>query len=103
MDREILSARMSVLGQRGALRAALTRTKPPAKGLPPLVARLMAEMVRQAAGDIRGVASRVGVDVQTLRNWKAGRSDPKLSLFLATADVLGYKLVLQKKTGENDG
>jgi transcriptional regulator with XRE-family HTH domain len=43
------------------------------------------------------VAARAGVSWNVLTRWKKGHSDPRLSLFKAVAQTLGYELVLVKR------
>jgi transcriptional regulator with XRE-family HTH domain len=88
------------IGVKGGLIRAQQAVLPPVAGLPGLVAQLSRIAIKHAAGDFQAVAQRAGVSKCTLRNWRRGVADPKLSLFIAVADVLGYELRLVRKREE---
>jgi transcriptional regulator with XRE-family HTH domain len=90
------------IGTKGGLIRAQQAVLPPRAGLPKLVAQLSRLAIKQAAGDFQALADRAGVSRATLRNWRRGVCDPKLSLFLAAADVLGYELRLVRKREEEE-
>ena len=56
---------------------------------PPLVAMLQ-ELVPR--GGMKKVADRAGIVDITMRNWFYHGTDPRLSLFEATLNAVGYRL-----------
>ena len=57
--------------------------------LPPLV-KILEELVPRYK--IKDTASRVGISHITMRNWFYKGTDPRLSLFQASLNAVGYRL-----------
>lgn len=89
---------MSALGSKSAVKCAGKRTVAPKAGVAPLVGQLMRRAIKASPGDQTRIAQRAGISRHTLLHWRRGTSDPRLSLFTAVAQVMGYKLVLVEDT-----
>jgi transcriptional regulator with XRE-family HTH domain len=62
----------------------------------PLIRQIFDEMWDQRVTQ-EDVAAKAGVSWNVLSRWKKGHNDPRLSLFKAVAEVLGYEIVLRKR------
>lgn len=67
------------------------RSKKIHPGLAPPLRFLFEEIVRQRCMD-RTIATRVGCSEYSLREWRSGRHDPRISDVEACLNVLGYTL-----------
>jgi hypothetical protein len=67
-------------------------TKPVASGTHRFVRRLHAELVRQQTTPDR-IADRAGVAASAIKNWLAGRSEPKIGSIDAVLQYLGVELI----------
>ena len=81
----------------GAMVSARKRVKAAASNCNPLIKQLYQVYVEEATGDFEGTSRRSGVSRAAVRRWAKGERDPKLSLVMAVADVLGFDVVLQPK------
>lgn len=48
------------------------------------------------------VAKKVGIHTVTINNWLAGKTDPRLSLFEASLNAVGHKLVIEPIEKDDD-
>lgn len=80
----------------GAMKSALRRIQE-ATNCSPLVKQLYQIYTREAAGNLEGLSKRSGVSRAAVRRWAKAERDPKLSLFEAVAESLGYEVILRKK------
>ena len=69
--------------------------RPTVAGIP--IVREFGVLLRNRAQDLRAFAQQAGVPYNTTLNWRKGARAPRLDLFIAALNALGYDLKIVRK------